>query len=285
MSLVVGEINYTNILPLFYYLNREKLSNLGCEFIPKVPSQLNEGMDKGEVQVGGISSFSFGEHWDEYLVLPDLSVSAQNEVGSIFLFSKVPITQLDERSIALTSSSATSVNLLKIILKKLYSLNNSYVTMEPNYEQMMASHDACLLIGDDAIRTARHLPSSIYCYDLGALWSHYTGLPMTFAVFAVRKEAWQENGKLLEELYDQFQNSKRKSIQNDFHEMIKSIQLNMGGATSFWNDYFSGLNYDLTDKHIEGLHLYYDLAYELGLLKEKVQEIKLWNPSGYCQSV
>ncbi|WP_096188626.1 menaquinone biosynthesis protein [Evansella halocellulosilytica] len=285
MSLVIGEISYTNILPIFYYLNRERLNDLGCSFVPKVPAELNDGMEKGEVDVGGISSFSFGENWKDYELLPNLSISSPKNVRSIFLFSKVPITQLDNKSIALTSSSATSVNLLKILLKKFYSLNNTYETLSPNYDQMMKSHDACLLIGDDAIRTKKHASSDIHCYDLGSLWAQFTHLPMTYAVFAVRKEALKNNSQVIEELYRQFQVSKQASIKNEFKDVIHSIQKNMGGTTQFWKEYFQGLNYDLTNKHIESLRLYFDIANELGLLNEKVEEIKLWNPSEFCQSV
>lgn len=115
MSLIIGEISYTNILPMFYYLNREELVRKGCEFVPRVPAKLNEGMADGTVHVGGISSFSYGEHADDYVIFPNLSVSSYKEVGSIFLFSKIPITQLNGKSVALTSSSASSVNLLKIL--------------------------------------------------------------------------------------------------------------------------------------------------------------------------
>ncbi|MDQ0257479.1 chorismate dehydratase [Evansella vedderi] len=285
MSLVIGEISYTNILPVFYYLNRNKLISKGCEFVPRVPAKLNEGMADGTVHVGGISSFSYGEHVNEYVIFPDLSVSAYKEVGSIFLFSKVPITQLDGKSIALTSSSASSVNLLKIILKRYYELEVNYETMEPNFQTMLQKHDACLLIGDDAIMTSWNKKHEIHQYDLGALWEYFTGYPMTYAVFAVRKDACAKHPDLLEELYNQFSYSKQKSINNQFHEMIRTIQLQLGGSRSFWEQYFSGLNYDLTERHVEGLYHYFSLAHELNLLTKKVQRISLWHPTKHCHSV
>ncbi|WP_078596922.1 menaquinone biosynthetic enzyme MqnA/MqnD family protein [Evansella clarkii] len=285
MSLVIAEISYTNILPLFYHIDREMLKSRGCSFVPKFPAQLNRDMAEGKVHIGGISSFAYGEHCEEYILLPDMSVSSPAAVGSIFLFSKVPLTQLEGRSVALTSSSATSVNLLKIILKKFYNLNVNYETMAPDYQSMLASHDACLLIGDDAIRSVWNADNSIYRYDLGEVWAHFTSLPMTFAVIAARRDAWLKEPELLHALYDQFQLSKKAVLQDGFKEMIEKIRGEMGGSYHFWENYFNGLNYDLSAKHIEGLHLYYDLAYELGLLDEKVHKISLWQPAGYCQSV
>lgn len=284
MSLVVGEISYTNMLPLYYYLDRDYLNKLDCLFIPQIPSQLNEGMSKGIIDVGGISSFSYGEHVDKYTILPNLSVSAPNSVGSIFLFSKVPITQLDGKKVALTSSSATSVNLLKIILQSFYELNPEYTVMTPDFDEMLADHDACLLIGDDAIFTLWNLPSHIHRYDLGQLWYESTKLPMTFAVLAIRNDILQTEAHRISALYDGFIRSKNKCIENNYEEMISSIRKDFGGSNRFWVDYFNGLSHDFTARQQEGLYKYYDLATELGLLK-KVNTIKLWSAIDHCHSI
>lgn len=285
VSIVIGEISYTNINPMFHYLDREKLILKGCRFVPKVPSGLNNDMKNGTVHVGGISSFAYGENFDKYFLLPNLSVSSFGPVGSIFLFSKYPITELEGKSIALTSASATSVNLLKIILGRFYELNVSYETMAPDYDKMMAKHDACFLIGDDAILQSWRKSDEIYQYDLGELWHKFTGYSMTFAVFAVRNEVQENFPTLLRELYDQFLYSKNKCIENNFEEMIAIIMQEKGGTKEFWKNYFLGLNNDFNEQHIKGLTHYYDLAYEMGLLPRKVEKINLWDPSKHCYSV
>lgn len=284
LSLVVGEISYTNMMPLYYYLDRDYLSRLGCMFIPQIPAQLNEAMAKGIIDVGGISSFSYGEHVDQYTILPNLSVSSPKAVGSIFLFSKVPITQLDGKKIALTSSSATSVNLLKIILQDFYELDVTFNVMKPDYQQMMIDHDACLLIGDDAIVTLWNLADHIHRYDLGQIWYEHTKLPMTFAVLAVRNEILAQENERISILYEGFMASKKKCIENNYTEMISSIRKDFHGTKSFWENYFHGLNHDLTEQHIEGLYLFYDKAAQLGLLK-KVNTISLWSALDHCHSI
>lgn len=285
MSIVVGEISYTNINPMFHFVDREKLTLDGCRFIPKVPAKLNRDMAAGSVHVGGISSFAYAEHSEDYVLLPNLSVSSFGAVGSIFLFSKYPITELDGKSIALTSSSATSVNLLRVILKEFYGLDIYYETMDPEYDKMMEQHDACLLIGDDAILQSWKKSEDIYQYDLGEQWYKFTGLPMTFAVFAVRKEVTENEPVLLKELYEQFIQSKKRCIDDGFEEMISLILQEKGGTKEFWKQYFNGLNNDLTDLHIQGLHRYYDLAYKLDLLPRKVNDIVTWDPTKHRHSV
>lgn len=285
MALVIGEISYTNILPMFYYIDRKKLEKAGCDFVPAIPSKLNDDMANGLVDVGGISSFSYGEHSKEYQIFPNLSVSSIGKVGSIFLFSKLPIEKLEGAKIGLTSSSATSVNLLKIILHRFYEINVSYETSPPNYESMMKQYDACLLIGDDAILASLSNDPSVYQYDLGEVWEKFTSLPMTYAVFATPKKTVEKQASLLSEVHQQFLKSKAHCIDNGFSEMIKSIQYQLGGTTRFWNEYFSGLNYELSEWHLEGLYHYYELAHDLNLLKRSVEKISIWQPTGHVHSV
>lgn len=74
----VGRINYTNVWPVFYYLPFEELSNQ-IEIVNQVPSQLNQAMAKGEIDMGPISSFAYADAFPNYVLYPDLSVSADRK--------------------------------------------------------------------------------------------------------------------------------------------------------------------------------------------------------------
>ncbi len=241
-------------------------------------------MSEGSVDIGGISSFAYAENQETFQLLPQLSVSSARNVGSIFLFSKVPLSQLEGKTVALTSSSATSVHLLKIILGKFCELGVDYVTMEPDFERMM-EYDACLLIGDDAIQTYWSNPEGIYRYDLGELWNERTGYPMTYAVVAARTGAIQRHSWLMKDLYDEMISSKKRAQRNHFRDMITSIQYEMGGDRHFWEHYFAGLNHDFTEKQREGLLYYYQLAYDMGFIVHPVRQLSLWQEAENWQSV
>lgn len=272
----IGEIAYTNILPFFFHLDRQHLKNLNCHFVPQVPAQLNRAMADGKVDVGGISSFAYAERPTSYTLLPDLSVSSYGKVGSIFLFSRVPIEELNEKRIALTSSSATSIHLLKIILEYFKELKNTYTTMAPKLEKMLMDHDACVLIGDDAIRATWNKNETLYQYDLGELWYEHTGLPMVYAVFAVRNELVKSNATIVGELYRSFLSSKNKCMNEKYEPMISDIMRTIGGEKSFWDHYFSGLCYDFNQKQQQGLLYFYKLAYNCGFLEKPVETIHVW---------
>ncbi|RSL33466.1 hypothetical protein D7Z54_10905 [Salibacterium salarium] len=284
MSLTIGEISYTNVIPAFYCMQKEKLRAETCRFEPKVPAELNKGMKNGDIDVAAISSFAFGDSVHEYELLPDLSVSSYGKVGSIFLFCHKPIEAMEGTNIALTSSSATSVHLLKVILKEFYGFENiNYKTMTPDPETMRKENDGFLLIGDDAIQASWSMEENWYRYDLGELWYKNTGLPMTYAVFAVRKEAVKRHPAVVKKLYNEFLSSKRLSLSSYFDAMVKDVQTEHGGTMSFWKSYFRGLHYDFLEQEKKGLLYYYELIYKYGYFTQPVNEISIWSSGNEVQ--
>lgn len=275
-SLRIGQILYTNVLPVYYYFDQARFEDR-ITFIRQVPAQLNQAMACGEIDLGPISSFSYAEHASRYVALADLSVSAKGRVGSLFLFSKKPIEELNGSTIALTNTSATTVNLLKIILDKFYDYEISYVTQEPVLEEMLLTADAALLIGDDAIQ-AKRKGTDLHVYDLGELWHRFTGYSMTFAIWAVRKEVIAQHGGLLGEVHASFLASKEKTRQNT-GPLVDYVHTHYGGEKEEWIRYFQGLQHDFGDEQRIGLEYYYRCAAELGLLPAPAT-VDLWQASG-----
>ncbi|MCM2674334.1 menaquinone biosynthesis protein [Alkalicoccobacillus plakortidis] len=276
MTLRIGEIEYANIQPFFDKLDRPQLVAEGFQLTTDVPSRINQKLAGGSVDLAGISSFSYAQHAEDYSILPDLSVSSKGEVRSLYLFSKVPIDQLNEKGVALTASSATTVHLLKIILLSFYELNVQYHTMKPNLDEMLLTHDAALLIGDDAIRAAR-TANNLYMYDLGELWYQHTGLPMSYAVFAVRNEVLSTHENELEKIYQALVNSKQLSESNQYQDLSKRFTLKQGGTFDFWQSYFQNLWYHFNEENKRGLLYYYKLAYEYGFLSKSIHSISVWS--------
>jgi len=263
----VGRINYSNVWPIFYYFPFSKFGD-SIQFIEQVPSTLNRGMASGDIDMGPISSFAYGENYDSYVLYPHLSVSAMKEVNSILLFHREPLEQIKDGSFALTSASATSVNLLKILLQKFYGGSPSYTTAAPNLDEMMKDHDGALLIGDDAIR-ASWIDTGYRVTDLGQEWNKWTGKGMTFAVWAIREDTVRKHPELVERVRQAFLESKDKALADPL-PMVQDAQKIIGGTESYWLHYFSDLCYDFGSEQWEGLNLYYRYAWELGLLPKPV---------------
>jgi chorismate dehydratase len=268
----IGQINFANAWPIFYNFPHDQFK-AEVEFISQVPTSLNQALAKNEIDMAAVSSFAYGEDHSQYLLFPNLSVSAFGEVQSLLLFHQRPISELGQGKVALPTTSATSVNLLKILLSKFYGIRPQYQYAAPSLNDMMKHADAALLIGDDAIK-AKWTNASYKVTDLGEMWRRATGKWMSFAVWAVRKQVVQEQPELVARIYKAFLYSKQLSLSN-LKPLIAEAQQTIGGNEAYWQRYFTQLKYDFASEQWEGLQLYYDYAYELGLLPHKVP-LQIW---------
>lgn len=275
----IGRINYTNVWPIFYYFPMEQFQE-EAEQLLQVPTSLNKALAEGKIDMGPISSFAYGQYFKDCVLFPDLSVSAFGRVNSILLFHRRPLEEIVHGTIALPTTSASSVNLLKIIISKYYGGRPTYFYASPSLDDMMKESDAALLIGDDAIR-ASWSRSGYQVTDLGQLWNHWTGKSMTFAVWAIREQALRERPEVVWRIYEAFCWSKEQGMARP-EEMIRDAQSSIGGSELYWKQYFQQLTYDFGPAQWEGLRLYYQYGWELGLLEEPVS-LKIWHDNSVIQ--
>ena len=268
----IGRINFANVWPIFYHFPYEQFVN-EIEFVSQVPTRLNEKMARGEIEMGPISSFAYGESFEQYELFPDLSVSSFGTVHSILLFHRKPLEEIYSGSFALPTTSATSVNLLKILIEKFAQGTPSYSFASPALDVMMVGNDATLLIGDDAIK-AQWANKEYLVTDLGAEWNKMTGQWMSYAIWAVNKQTIARQPELVGRIHQAFQQSKRLSLAN-LNPLAADAKKSLGGDTDYWRRYFNVLNYDFGVPQRTGLQLYYDYALEMKLLDRKVP-LQIW---------
>ncbi len=266
--IIIGEIDYANAWPLFHGLDNKGMNGL-YRLVAAVPSKLNGMLSAGELDVSAISSFSYGRHVDQYTLLPGLSVGTVGRVHSILLFLKQPIAKAKPGTIAVTTTSETSVNLLKIIMAKRFQCNPSYIPTEPNLEEMLKTADAALLIGDPAI-AASWQNHSYEVLDLGQLWQEWTGLGMTYAVVAARKEAVEKNPDGIADVYRLLKECRVRNCAAP-EPLVDEACSRLGGKRDYWRMYFETLQYDFCPRLQEGLELYFRLAKEMELLPQDVK--------------
>ncbi|MCL6472358.1 MAG: menaquinone biosynthesis protein [Firmicutes bacterium] len=262
----VGHIQFINCLPLYYGLVHNNVL-MDVELIKGTPTELNKMLIEGKLDISPISSIEYCRNYKDLMLLPNIAVAADGEVKSILFVSKVPIGEMDGRTVALTNTSATSQALTRIILRDKYKVSPKYFVCPSDLPQMMMEADGALLIGDDALRTLYKPPQDLYLYDLGREWKELTGRRMVFAVWAVRRIFAAENPDLVAEVYHAFMKSMKYSIEKVDEIAQASSRWEIFDA-DFMKNYFQTLSFDLDAAYQEDLLAYATRAYELGFIQE-----------------
>lgn len=258
----IGQIEYANCTPLFHVL-REQFSCSGYEFVAGVPAELNRRLLAGEIDVCPSSSIEYAYHPDRYRILPHLSISSIGAVASVLLFSKLPVEQLDGRKICLSSESATSVNLLKILLAQRFGCSCTYEVARPGTTIAGGDSSALLLIGDSALRMSIQT-QDLFVYDLGEMWYAWTGHPFVFALWLCRNEV-AEDGEL-KDLARRLVQAKERvpgCLDQIAAGSKEAAWMGRDHLLAYWRD---NISYHLDEHAQAGLKLYYSKCFECGLI-------------------
>lgn len=260
----IGHFEFLNGYPLYYGL--EKGAGWGCfQLVNGVPTRLNQLLLDGELDISPVSSIEYAAHADELLLLPKVSITADGAVDSIRLLSNKPIAEVG--SVALTGQSATSVVLLKILLEQNYGIDPEYSAFidDGDVDTALQDNDSVLLIGDQALEAfyGGIGRPDVYSYDLGVEWKQLTGLPMVFALWAVRRGFYDERPDETEEVQDRLVYSIKYCAENR-NEVVAAAAAIYPFSEEQLHSYFEKLRYDLTDEYRRGLAEFYRRAVEIG---------------------
>jgi chorismate dehydratase len=259
----LGIVNFINTAAI--YLPWNDLGPLkGWEVKEGPPSLLNKMLKERSLDAGLISSYAYGLNKDIYCLLPNLSISATGSVGSVLLFSKIPVHELHKKEIIVTSDSATSTALLKIILKKYYFIDPSYKT--GTYEDFEYGAHAYLSIGNEALRISLS-GSYPYVIDLADVWLKQTGLPFVFAVFALRKELWKDNPHAVQSLYERLIFCQKKG-KNDLFSICKRAAPIIPMDDDSCLDYLKGIEHDFSLEKQKGLLHFFSMIKEMNVFPD-----------------
>jgi chorismate dehydratase len=283
----VGHIQFLNCLPLYWGLVRSG-ALLDVVLTKDTPDRLNDALVAGELDIGPISLVEYLRHADELLVLPDLAVGSDGPVLSVCMVSTVPIDQI--RSVALGSTSRTSVLLARLLLEQTHGLTPSYTVMPPDLGAMLRECDAAVVIGDTALRATfidgPRLGLSVL--DLGGAWHDISGLPMVFALWAARRDYAEQHPEQVEQVAAAFRASLDLAL-----DQVEEVARDAARWEEFDPEllarYFTTLDFRLGPRQQKGIHEFATRAAQTGevpLLREirfaTVADERLWpakNPS------
>lgn len=253
----ISAISYLNTAPLMWdFEHGEAGSQFDISYT--IPSACAAALQQGSADIGIIPAAAYASIPD-LLILPDVAIAARRAVRSILLVSKVPWEQV--RTVALDTSSLTSVALAKVIFSKWLGGGRVFTPAAPNLDSMLATHDAGLLIGDPALQVDR---STHYTYDLAEEWIRFTGKPFVFAFWAVRKAALDHAGDLVRI----FRDSRDHGLLPDNLSHLASLwALRLSLTEAEIQRYLTeNIHYYLDSGCLDGLALFYHYAAQCGIL-------------------
>jgi chorismate dehydratase len=248
----VGHIQFLNCLPIYWGLMRSG-ALLDVDLHKDTPDRLNSALVAGDLDIGPISLVEYLRHADELLLLPDLAVGSDGPVLSVNLISTRPLAELDRRPVALGSTSRTGVLLAQMLLAERYGAEPDYFRCPPELTQMLMEADAGVLIGDPALRALYEAPKSgLEVTDLGQAWRDWTGLPMVFAVWAVRKDFAAAHPGAVKDVHETFQRSVELCLGELDEVAAAAARWEPFDAATLAN-YFRALDFSLGRRQIAGL--------------------------------
>ncbi len=263
-GLRMGRIGYLNVLPIYYPLEAGILQH-NFEIVSGPPALLNSMMAQGDLHVSSASCFEYACHPEQYYLIDDLSIGSRGPVMSVLLLSACPVEELQGKDVLVTTETATSLALLRILLAQKYGIDVTYTVGNVSHSLHTATPPtAFLAIGDEALRLRNHV-NYPYCIDLAEAWRQWTDLPFIFGVWVVSRKAAdaqifsQDPGKLL-----------RAARQWSLEHMDVILDLTYHGCPLSRQElatyYTDGLLYTLQGEELRGLELFFNKLVDAGMI-------------------
>ena len=256
----ISAISYLNTAPLMWDFEHGEVGRQ-FDISYTLPSACARALEARTADIGIIPAAAYAQI-PGLQVLPGVAIASRRAVRSILLVSRVPVDQV--RTIALDTSSLTSVALTKVLFEKWLGGGRTFTPMAPDIETMLATHDAGLLIGDPALQVDRKRYVTL---DLAEEWIRHTGKPFVFAFWAVRGEALREADPSLD-LPTVFQESRDHGLQpENLNQICQEWAPRLGLSEADVRAYLTeNIHYQLDAGCLEGLQLFYRYAAEIGAL-------------------
>ncbi len=243
----LGKINFINTEPLYFFLDKNKY-----KLISGAPKELYKKLLEENLDVAPVPSYAYLKNIKNKLenifkLIKGISVSGSKEVMSVCLYSKSKDIKNIKR-IYVTPLTTTSIELLKIILKRFHK-NVKFTKNKKNA-------DALLLIGDEALFFFKSEEKKIYKYklDLAKAWYKLYKLPFIFAVFLLNKKKLKTQFFIKRDM-----KISKKLCYRNIDILVEKIIKNLNLETSlksYLKKYYKVMNYDFSYKHYLSLKLF-----------------------------
>jgi chorismate dehydratase len=266
----LGQINFINCLPVnlpFQICKQSFDSRFEFSLTEGVPSVLNTSLRQNLIDIAPISSFEYLTNKALYALVPGLSITSFEQADSVILCLKKNLPIREVKEIFLTNKSASSVNLLKILLQEYWHLDLSSIKFTV-FNEDPGDCSAKLLIGDEALKQ-KFLHNDFDAIDLGTIWHEYSSLPMVFGLwtFNIKADCYLDLS-MRDSIINLLNSCRDQGLDKFFPDLIVEAYRQTGLPKKILANYFKNLNYDFNSSHQKGLDYYEKKLRECNLIKE-----------------
>jgi chorismate dehydratase len=252
----ISAISFLNTAPLMWDFDHG-VRGRDFDITYTLPSGCAEALRTGAADIGIVPVVAYS-HIPDLRIIPNVAIASKGPVRSILLVCKVPIE--DVKTVAVDTSSRTSVALARVLLRKWYGGGRKFTALAPDLDTMLAEHDAGLIIGDPALTVDR---SRYICYDLAEEWRRHTGKPFVFAFWAVRAGAAEQRSLDLAAIFQQSRDNGLRNVDTLAREWAPRVRLSEADVKAYLTD---NIDYSLGDDNLSGMELFFRYAVDYGLL-------------------
>jgi len=272
----IGLINFLNTAPVFE-IWKQTVGDQDWETVVGSPAFISKKIAANHLDIGFVSSYEYGIHPDRYKILSGLSISTNGSVssaGSVFLFSHVPLDQLDQSLILLSSQSGTPAALARIILEEIHGIMPVFKIGDVCSGDVK-EYKAVLASGDDALRLVAQ-STYLYQFNLGDIWKRETGLPFVFDICVVRENFLLQHQETADEIHKELLRCKDEGI-NALKEICNIAAVRIPMPVSSCVKYLQAIEYDLGTQKQKALTIFFEFLIKRGEIEENALPLKIYS--------
>jgi chorismate dehydratase len=265
----VGNISFLNCTPIRWGLTDSGAAR-DVDVVSAAPEPLAAGLLSGDLDISPISVVRYLRHTDDLYMLPGLAIGSDGPVRSCHIVSRGPLAELDGGVVALSGASRSTALLARMLLEDAIGVRPVYRTVPQDTLRhdlggVLDTAQAAVVIGDDALRLWADAPRGLMVHDTGEMWRSWTGLPMVFAVWAVRREFAQAHPDVVSEVRAVLTDALRRARAHPLdvavtaaHEARRSRVGAFGVPVLL--DYYRALDYSLGDRQLAAIQEFSERA-------------------------
>lgn len=260
----LGDISFLNCAPI-----RWGLADSGAlreiDLVSATPERLAAELLSGALDISPISLVRYLRHADDLCLLPGLAIGSDGPVGSCHIVSRGPLEGLDGQVVALSEASRSTALLARMLLEDGVGVRPVYRTARQDLEGMLRTARAAVVIGDDALRLQADVPRGLTVHDTGAMWRNWTGLPMVFAVWAVRREFAEARPDVVREVQAALTDAVVRARSHPLEVAAAAARASREGRAGALEvpvllDYYRSLDYSLGDRQLAAIQEFAERA-------------------------